>query len=64
MNIYDELSEIEELKERSIKQKNDILDYYSNNPEQAKKLLLEVIEIDKELIELEEQFKTLQNEIY
>jgi hypothetical protein len=63
MNLYQELGEIEDLKEKSKYQKDDILDHYFTDPKQAKKLMLEVLEIEKELEELEEEFKKLQNEI-
>jgi len=64
MNFYNELLELEELKEKSKIQKDDILDLYYKNPIKAKKLMLEVMSIDKELNELEEEFKKIQNEIY
>jgi hypothetical protein len=63
MNFYNELLELEELKEKSKIQKDDILDLYYKNPIKAKKLMLEVMSIDKELNELEEEFKKIQNEI-
>lgn len=63
MNLYKELSELEELKDKSKSQTDEILDHYFTDPEQAKKLMLEVLEIEKELEELEEEFKKLQNEI-
>lgn len=64
MNIYKELCEIEELKEKSSLQKDQILDYYFTNPKKAKKLLLELQEVEKELDDLEKEFGKLQNEIY
>jgi hypothetical protein len=64
MNFYNELLELEELKEKSKIQKDDILDLFYKNPIKAKKLMLEVMSIDKELNELEEEFKKIQNEIY
>lgn len=64
MNLYEELGEIEELKEKSKCQKDDILDHFYTDPETAKKLMFEVLEIEKELDELETEFKKLQNEIY
>lgn len=63
MNFYNELLELEELKEKSKIQKDDILDLFYKNPIKAKKLMLEVMSIDKELNELEEEFKKIQNEI-
>ena len=63
MNFYNELLELEDLKEKSKIQKDDILDLYYKNPIKAKKLMLEVMSIDKELNELEEELKKIQNEI-
>lgn len=63
MNLYEELAEIEELKEKSKLQKDDILDHYNTDPERAKQLMLEVLDIEKELEELETEFRKLQNEI-
>jgi hypothetical protein len=63
MNLYNELIEIEELKDKSKLQKDEILDYYSTDPEKAKKLMIEVMDIEKELDLLEEDFKKLNNEI-
>jgi hypothetical protein len=64
MNIYKELNEIEDLKENSKNQKDDILDYYFKDPVKAKKLLLELEEIEKELDDLEKEFEKIQNDIY
>jgi hypothetical protein len=63
MNLYKELSELEEMKERSKSQANEILDHYFTDPEKAKKLLIELNSIEKELEELEGEFEKLQNEI-
>ena len=63
MNLYEELVEIEELKEKSKIQKDDILDNYYVDPKKANALMMEVLDIEKELEELEEEFKKLQNEI-
>lgn len=64
MEIYKELCEIEELREKTKSQKDNLLDIYSLHPEKVKKLLIETIDIEKELDELEEDFIKLQNEIY
>jgi hypothetical protein len=64
MNIYEDLNEIEELKDKASLQKDEILDHYFTDPKKAKKLLLELQDIEKELDELEGEFKKLQNEIY
>jgi hypothetical protein len=64
MNIYKELCEIEELKNRSSLQKDEILDHYFKDPKKAKKLLLELQEVEKELDDLEKEFEKIQNEIY
>jgi hypothetical protein len=64
MEIYKELCEIEELREKTKSQKDTLLDIYSKHPEKVKKLLIDVIEVEKELNELEEDFIKLQNEIY
>jgi predicted nucleic acid-binding Zn-ribbon protein len=63
MNLYKELSELEELKDKSKSQKDEILDHYFTDPKKAKELLIELNSIEKELEELEEEFKKLQNEI-
>lgn len=63
MNLYAELTEIEELKEKSKLQKDEILDCYNLNPQMAKQLMLEALDIEKELEELETEFINLQNEI-
>ena len=63
MNLYAELTEIEELKEKSKLQKDEILDCYNLNPQMAKRLMLETLDIEKELEELETEFINLQNEI-
>ena len=63
MNLYKELSELEELKDKSKSQTDEILDDYFNDPKKAKELLIELNGIEKELEELEEEFKKLQNEI-
>lgn len=64
MNIYEDLNEIEELKDKALLQKDEILDHYFKDPKKAKKLLLELQDIENELDELEGEFKKLQNEIY
>lgn len=64
MTLYKELIEVEGLKEKSNLQKDNILDHYYTDPKIASKLLLEVLEIEKELEDLESQLKKLQNEIY
>jgi hypothetical protein len=64
MNIYKELNEIEDLKENSKNQKDDILDHYFKDPVKAKKLLLELEEIEKELDDLEVEFNKILNEIH
>jgi hypothetical protein len=56
MNIYKELCEIEELKDKSSLQKDEILDHYFKDPKKAKKLLLELQEVEKELNELDKEF--------
>jgi predicted nucleic acid-binding Zn-ribbon protein len=63
MNLYKELSELEDMKEKSKSQADEILDHYFTDPKKAKKLLIELNSIEKELEELEEEFKKLQNEI-
>jgi hypothetical protein len=63
MNLYKELSELEELKDKSKSQTDEILDHYFTDPKKAKELLIELNGIEKELEELEEEFKKLQNEI-
>ena len=63
MNLYKELSELEELKDKSKSQANEILDHYFTDPKKAKKLLIELNDIEKELEELEGELKKLQNEI-
>ena len=63
MNLYKELSELEELKNKSKSQADEILDHYFTDPKKAKELMLEMLDIEKELEELEEEFKKLQNEI-
>lgn len=64
MNLYKELSEIENMLEKSKTQKDNILDHYFNDPVTAKKLLLELENIEKELEDLEKEFEKIQNEIY
>ena len=64
MEIYDELCEIEELRDKTKSQKDDLLDIFFKHPEKVKKLLMETIEVEKELDELESDFIKLQNEIY
>jgi predicted nucleic acid-binding Zn-ribbon protein len=63
MNVYKELSELEEMKERTKSQANEILDHYFTDPKKAKKLLIELNSIEEELEELERELKKLQNEI-
>jgi len=64
MNIYKQLSELEELKDRSKSQSDVILDHYFTDPKKAKKLLIELNSIEEELEELERELKKLQNDIY
>jgi hypothetical protein len=64
MNIYSELQEINELKEKSGCTTDDILDLYKKYPKECKFLLLELCEIKKELDDLENEFEKIQNEIY
>ena len=64
MNVYKELSELEEMKEITKSQANEILDHYFTDPKKAKKLLIELNKIEKELEEVEEELKKIQNEIY
>ena len=64
MNVYSELQEINELKERSGYATDDILDLYKKNPKECKKLLIELCEISKELDDLEKEFEKIQNEFH
>jgi predicted nucleic acid-binding Zn-ribbon protein len=64
VKLYDELLEIEEMKERNNDLKDEILDYYKKNPKECEELLIELSLIDKEIENLEEEFKKLENEIY
>jgi len=63
MNLFKQLSEVEEIKERTKYQSDIILDYYFTDPKKATKLLLELSEIEKDLEELEEELIKIQNEI-
>ena len=63
MKIFDELVEIEETQDKLKDMTNDILDLYNLNPEKSKKLLIELSEIEKELNELEGEFKKILNEV-
>jgi hypothetical protein len=63
MKVFDELIEIEETQDKLKDMTNDILDLYNLNPEKSKKLLIELSEIEKELNELEGEFKKILNEV-
>jgi hypothetical protein len=64
MNVYSELQEINELKEKSGCATDDILDLYKKHPKECKKLLIELCEISKELDDLEKEFEKIQNEFH
>lgn len=64
MNIYNELLEIEEMKQTNIDLKDKILDIYKNRPKECSKLLKELLNIDEDLENLEKDFKKIENEIY
>jgi SAM-dependent MidA family methyltransferase len=64
MNVYSELTEINELMEKSGYMSDDILDLYKQYPKQCKSLLIELCEINKELEDLEKEFEKIQNDIY
>jgi SAM-dependent MidA family methyltransferase len=64
MNVYSELTEINELMEKSGYMSDDILDLYKQYPKQCKYLLIELCEINKELEDLEKEFEKIQNDIY
>ena len=63
MNIYNDLAEISELKDNAKNQKDIILDHYFKDPKKAKKLMLEMIDLEKELDDLEKEFDKLLHEI-
>ena len=64
MNVFKELEEVDSTQIKLKYMTDDILDLYKKNPKECERLLLELAEIDKELEELETEFKNLQNEIY
>lgn len=64
MNVYSELTEINQLIEKSGCMSDDILDLYKQYPKECKNLLLELSEINKELENLEKEFEKIQNDIY
>jgi predicted nucleic acid-binding Zn-ribbon protein len=64
MNVYKELVEIDEMKEKNSDLKDKILDYYNNNPKECNSLLKELVSIDEELNDLEKTFKKIENEVY
>lgn len=64
MNGCKELEEVDSIQIKLKYMTDDILDLYKKNPKECERLLLELAEIDKELEELETEFKNLQNEIY
>ncbi len=64
MNVYSELTEINELMEKSGYISDDILDLYKQYPKQCKSLLIELCEINKDLKDLEKEFEKIQNDIY
>lgn len=63
MNYYSFLSEVESIKEKSLKNKDLVLDNYNKNPNHAKLLMLELLQMDKELEELEKEIEKIKNEI-
>jgi predicted nucleic acid-binding Zn-ribbon protein len=63
MNIFNELSEIDDLKENQKKLTDNLLDLYKKNPEECSRLLKELNEIYSELDDLEAEFLKIQNEI-
>ena len=64
MNVYSELTEINELMEKSGYMSDDILDLYKQYPKECKDLLVDLCEINKELEDLEKEFEKIQNDIY
>lgn len=63
MNIYNDLSEIDKLKDATKNQKDIILDHYFKDPKRAKELMLELLDLEKELDDLEKEFDKLLHEI-
>jgi hypothetical protein len=58
MNCYNELLEIEEIRDKINEMTDKVLDYYNNNPQDCKNLLLELNSIKEEINFLETQFKS------
>jgi predicted nucleic acid-binding Zn-ribbon protein len=63
MNVSKELEEVGDMQFKLKGTVDSILDLYKKNPNKCKKLLIELSEIEKDLEELEEDFKKLQYEI-
>lgn len=63
MNVYKELSEIEDLRDTHTKLTDNLLDLYKKNPDECTKLLNELNSLYEELDDLEKQFENIKNEI-
>lgn len=64
MNLFEEISEVSQKKEHLKEITDQILDCYTEYPEQCRELLFELQDIEKDLDILETEFWRLQNEIY
>ena len=64
MNIFKELEEVGDMQFKIKKMADSILDLYKKNPNECKKLLIELNSINKELEDIDIEFTKLQNEIY
>lgn len=64
MNIFKELAEVGDSQLKLKNLTDNILDMYKKNPNESKKLLIELNSINEELEDLEEEYTKLQNEIY
>jgi|LakMenEpi03Aug12_release.lakeMendotaPanAssembly.Ray.scaffolds.fasta_scaffold3268522_1 uncharacterized protein YllA (UPF0747 family) len=63
MNIYKELLDIEEAKERIMQSQNTILDIYEKNNPKHNSVLKETVALLEQYEELEQRFKKLSEEL-
>jgi hypothetical protein len=61
MNYYNFLSEVESIKEKSLVNKDLVLDNYNKNPNHAKLLMMKLLELDKELEDLEKELQKIED---
>jgi len=63
MNVYKEIAEIDDMKDRNKNNIDKALDMLKKYPKECTKLLKELVEIEKELEEIDKEIQDIRRQI-